>query len=201
MRTAIWTKSLDNMKKAINKIDTQWWVDVVVKPAQELLDNPHYKNLQNEIDTEIKDLEFSKNGQSEAKIKQIEAKIQKLKDFKKNLEKISVQEVESLEWIYKSFLKVKKWEWFFDNMDIIVKLFKEESDIINEAFNSLKPHDLLTEFMRLKRQWKFADIADNAILPIVDILKEIKTKNIFKVWEKAVVPAIKSLLKLAWAFS
>jgi len=60
------------------------------------------------VDTEIKDLEFSKNGQSEAKIKQIDEQIKKLKEFKNNINSASVEEVESLEKMYATLIKVKK---------------------------------------------------------------------------------------------
>jgi hypothetical protein len=60
------------------------------------------------VDAEIKDLEFSKNGQSEAKIKQIDEQIKKLKEFKNNINSASVEEVESLEKMYATLIKVKK---------------------------------------------------------------------------------------------
>lgn len=180
--------------KNINNPDI---VDDIAKPSQELLDNPHYKKLQSDVDAEIKDLEFSKNWKSEAKIKQIDEQIKKLKEFKNNVNRAWVEEVESLEKMYETLIKVKKWKWFFENVDAITKLVAEQSESINKALNDLDGNELKRLIKELQAEGKLTDISDEAITSLTKVLTEIKTNKILKVGEK-LVSAFKLLVKYIW---
>ena len=204
VRGAIASRNFDDVKKEVEKIDAAReaaqsidWVDETVKPAQELLDNPHYKKLQSDVDAEIKDLEFSKNGQSEAKIKQIDNQITKLKEFKNNINRASVEEVESLEKMYETLIKVKKWKWFFENVDAITKLIAEQSDGINKALNDLDGNQLKKLVKELQADGKLTDISDDAITSLAKVLTDVKTNRVLKAWE-SLVSAFKILIKYIW---
>ena len=195
--------SMAQIEEEIQKIETAKKVnnpdivDDIIKPSQELLDNPHYKKLQSDVDAEIKDLEFSKNWQSEAKIKQIDKQIEKLKEFKNNINRASVEEVESLEKMYETLIKVKKWKWFFENVDAITKLVAEQSESINKALNDLDGNELKRLIKELQAEGKLKDISDEAITSLTKVLTEIKTNKLLKAWEK-LVSAFKLLLKYIW---
>jgi hypothetical protein len=178
---------------------TEWQVDNTIKPAQELLDNPHYKKLQSDIDSEISSLEMTKKWETEwsAKFKQIDEQIKKLKEFKNNVNRASVQEVESLEWIYETLVKVKKWKGFFDNVDSIAKLVWEDSDILHKALNELNWDELKRVIKQLQMENKLTDISDDAITSLTKFLSEIKAKNILKSWD-TLVPILKNFIKLMW---
>ena len=175
------------------------WADNVVKPSQELLDNPHYKKLQSDIDSEISSLEMAKKWETEwsAKFKQIDEQIKKLKEFKNNVNRASIQEVESLEWIYETLVKVKKWKGFFDNVDSIAKLVWEDSDILHKALNELNWDELKRVIKQLQMENKLTDISDEAITSLTKFLSEIKAKNILKSWD-TLVPILKNFIKLMW---
>jgi hypothetical protein len=74
-------------------------VEDIVEPAADLAENIHYKKLKADVESEIASLERAKAyvKDSPAKVRQIEGQIDKLKEFKKNINHASVQEVESLE--------------------------------------------------------------------------------------------------------
>jgi len=178
---------------------TEWQVDNTIKPAQELIDNPHYKKLQSDIDSEISSLEMAKKWEAEwsAKFNQIDEQIKKLKEFKNNVNRASVQEVESLEWIYETLVKVNKWKGFFDNVDSIAKLVSEDSDILHKALNELNWDELKRVIKQLQTENKLTDISDEAITSLTKFLSEIKAKNILKSWD-TLVPILKNFIKLMW---
>jgi hypothetical protein len=181
---------------------TEWQVDNTTKPAQELIDNPHYKKLQSDIDSEISSLEMAKKWEAEwsAKFNQIDEQIKKLKEFKNNVNRASVQEVESLEWIYETLVKVSKWKGFFDNVDSIVKLVSENSDILNKALNELDWVELKKVIKQLQLENKLTDISDEAITSLTKFLSEIKVKNLLKSWD-TLVPILKNFIRLIWTLT
>ena len=198
--------SMSQIEEEIQKVETAKkinitpdWADNVVKPSQELLDNPHYKKLQSDIDSEISSLEMTKKWETEwsAKFKQIDEQIKKLKEFKNNVNRASVQEAESLEWIYETLVKVKKWKGFFDNVDSIAKLLWEDSDILHKALNELNWDELKRVIKQLQMENKLTDISDEAITSLTKFLSEIKAKNILKSWD-TLVPILKNFIKLMW---
>ena len=204
VRGAISSKNFDDVKKEVEKIDEAMkaaqpidWADEAVRPAQELLDNPHYEKLQSDVDAEIKGLESSKNWKSEAKIKQIDEQIKKLKEFKNNVNRASVEEIESLEKMYETLIKVKKWKWFFENVDAITKLVAEQSESINKALNDLDGNELKRLVKELQAEGKLTDISDEAITSLTKVLTEIKTNKLLKMGE-TLVSAFKVLLKYFW---
>ena len=201
--------SMSQIEEEIQKVETAKkinitpdWADNVVKPSQELLDNPHYKKLQSDIDSEISSLEMTKKWETEwsAKFKQIDEQIKKLKEFKKKINKASVQELESLEWMYKAFLKWGKWKVFFENMDTFVVLLRESSSEIGEALEKLDWIALRRAVQKLHVQNKLTNITDDMLRNITTVLEDIKVKNVLKVWDSA-VQALEFFLKMAWALT
>jgi mevalonate kinase len=173
------------------------WNDEVVDVAEELLNNQHYKKLQSEIDSEIKDLEFSKNGQSESKIRQIDEQIKKLKEFKNKINRSTVQEVETLEGLYTNLIKFGKWKWFFENIDALTKLVTEESEALHRALNNFDGPELRRVIKELQGNNKSVGITDESINNLISFMGEVKIKRVLKSWED-LVSALKTFLKFAW---
>ena len=173
------------------------WNDEVVDVAEELLNNQHYKKLQSEIDSEIKDLEFSKNGQSESKIRQIDEQIKKLKEFKNKINRSTVQEVETLEGLYTNLIKFGKWKWFFENIDALTKLVTEESEALHRALNNFDGPELRRVIKELQGNNKLVGITDESINNLISFMGEVKIKRVLKSWED-LVSALKTFLKFAW---
>ena len=199
LKAAIIGKKVSEVEKEVKKIDEARKIntDDVIKPSAELAENASYKKLQSDVDAEIKDLEFSKNWKSEAKIKQIDAQIKKLKEFKNNVNRASVEEVESLEKMYETLIKVKKWKWFFENVDAITKLVAEQSESINKALNDLDGNELKRLIKELQDEGKLKDISDEAIASLTKVLSEIKWNKLLKAGEK-LVSAFKLLIRYIW---
>ena len=204
----------DTMKveEKIKKVKNMVWDHVdevvdIIEPSAELADNPHYQKLQSEIDGEIKTLEQDKkrildmwNHSSEewsAKITQIENQIKKLNEFKNNIKRASIKEVETLSWMYSLLLKIRKWEWFFDNIDTITKLVSEESKELHESLNSFDWQKLRSVIKELQKNGKLTDVSDEALNYFIIIMEEIKIKKLVKTWE-TLVPTLKFFLKFVW---
>lgn len=204
VRGSISSKNFDDVKKEVEKIDEAMkaaqaaaWNDEVVDVAEELLNNQHYKKLQSEIDSEIKDLEFSKNGQSESKIRQIDEQIKKLKEFKNKINRSTVQEVETLEGLYTNLIKFGKWKWFFENIDALTKLVTEESEALHRALNNFDGPELRRVIKELQGNNKLVGITDESINNLISFMGEVKIKRVLKSWED-LVSALKTFLKFAW---
>ena len=194
-------KSINELNDILDTIKPQsWWlndVDEVVDVAEELLNNQHYKKLQSEIDSEIKDLEFSKNGQSESKIRQIDEQIKKLKEFKNKVNRSTVQEVETLEGLYTNLIKFGKWKWFFENIDVLTKLVTEESEALHKALNNFDGPELRRIIKELQGNNKLVGITDESINNLISFMGEVKIKRVLKSWEDF-VSALKTFLKFVW---
>ena len=205
LRTAVrYWKPLDVVEKEIKKVEIAKGVisdsvDDIIEPAADLAENIHYKKLKADIESEITSLQRVKTQvkDSPAKVRQIEGQIDKLKEFKKNINRASVQEVESLEWIYSSLIKVKKWKWFFDNIDTITRLVSEESESLHNALNKLDWEELKRIIKELQKENKLTDISDEAIISFTKVLNEIKVKSFLKYGEK-LVTALKTFIKFMW---
>ncbi len=204
VRGAISSKNFDDVKKEVEKIDEAMkaaqaaaWNDEVVDVAEDLLNNQHYKKLQSEIDSEIKDLEFSKNGQSESKIRQIDEQIKKLKEFKNKINRSTVQEVETLEGLYTNLIKFGKWKWFFENIDVLTKLVTEESEALHKALNNFDGPELRRIIKELQGNNKLVGITDESINNLISFMGEVKIKRVLKSWEDF-VSALKTFLKFVW---
>jgi hypothetical protein len=108
-----------------------------------------------------------------------------------------VEEVESLEKMYETLIKVKKWKWFFENVDAITRLIAEQSESINKALNDLNGNELKRLVKELQAQDKLTDISDDALKSLEKVLTDVKTNKILKVGEK-LVSAFKLLIKYIW---
>ena len=193
------TAKIEERIKQVKNI-AEWEVDGTAKPTKDIVDNPHYKKLQGEIDSEIKSLENAKKSESEwsPKFKQIDEQIKKLKSFKKSLEGCKPQEVEWLLAMYTSFLNVGKWEAFFSNLNIIKKLLDASAG--NEIKDAIKHLDI--EYLKdVIKYYKISNISEDEIEIIGKIFSEIKRCEIFKDWGEATIKALKTFIKIAKNFT
>ena len=195
------TAKIEERIKQVKNI-AEWDVDGAVKPAKELIDNPHYKQLlQDEIDSEIKSLEKVKWWETNnAKISQIEKQIEKLDSFKKNLKKCNPQELEWLFEMYRSFLNVGKWEVFFSNLNIIKKLLELDASAENKITDTIKRLDI--DYLKdVIKSYKISNISNDEIIVIGQIFTEIKRCKICENPSEATIKALKTIVNIAWAFT
>ena len=99
--------------------------------------------------------------------------------------------------MYATLIKVKKWKWFFENVDAITKLIAEESEEINKALNDLDANQLKKVVKELQAEGKLTDISDEALTSLAKTLTDVKTNRILKAWE-SLVSTFKTLLKYIW---
>lgn len=207
LREAVRSKQpIDQLEALVAKIPHGWVevvddvvdeVDEVIKPAKELAENASYKKIQQSIKNDITKLENEKTYSSWPKLKQIEAEIKKLEEFKNRINKATIKEVENLDSMYSVITRVRKWKRVFEIVDTISLLLDQNSEKLNKAIEKMDWDELSSIIDELRKDKKLKwTISDDMLKPIMEIFSDIKAKNLLKEWNTA-LDAFKLLIKFA----